>query len=169
MEITQPSERKLVCKQDGKLREICTGIAGTTAFWIAIGILYAVLTPSKSSYNPSLGIITYAIVCFCAIAYTHNQTAIFDLDAHLLQTEVYFPLFKKRIFKEYNLSTIRTILTEKKRDSGNYIIVVKQHSGEDIDLPSPHYCGDILIVDAEAQKIRDFLKLNVRNNNLIIY
>jgi hypothetical protein len=162
MKITQPSERKLVCRKDSKMREISMGIAGTTAFWIVIGILYAILTPSKPSYNPSLGIITYAIFCFGAIAFTYDQTATFDLDAHSLQIESYFPLFKKRVLKEYNLAIIRRIVVEKQRDSCNYIIVIKQHRGDNLYLPSPHYCCDILMVDAEAQKIRDFLSLDVR-------
>jgi hypothetical protein len=163
--ITQPSARKLICKKDSKIREITQGIAGTTAFWIVIGILYSLLIPAKQNYNPSLGIITYAIVCFCAITFTHDQIATFDLDAHSLQIESYFPFFKKRHFKEYDLAIVRRIVVEKERGNGNYIIVLKQHRGEDLYLPSPHYCGDILMVDAEAQKIRDFLKLAVYNSN----
>jgi hypothetical protein len=166
--ITQPSERKLVCKKDSKLREISLGIAGTTAFWIVIGFLVSLWIPSKQNYNPSLGIITYAIFCFCAIAFSHDQIAIFDLDSHSLRIERYFNLFKKRHSKEYDLSIIRTILVKKEHGNGNYIIVLKQHHGEDIYLPSPHYCGDILMVDAEAQKIRDFLGLDAHHRNLLI-
>jgi hypothetical protein len=167
VKITQPSERKLVCRKDSKLREIGLGIAGTTAFWIAIGILYSLLIPAKQNYNPSLGIITYAIFCFGAIAFTHDQIATFDLDARSLQIESYFPLFKKRHLKEYDLAIIRRIVVEKQRGNGNYIIVLKQNRGEDLYLPSPHYCGDVLMVDAEAQKIRDFLGLDIFSNGTV--
>jgi hypothetical protein len=167
VKITQPSERKLVCKKDSKLREISLGIAGTTAFWIVIGFLGSFWIPSNQNYNPSLGIITYAIVCFGAISFTHDQIATFDLDVHSLQIESYFPLFKKRHFKKYDLAIIRRIVVEKQRGNGNYIIVLKQHRSNDLYRPSPHYCGDILMVDAEAQKIRDFLKLDVRNSHLL--
>jgi hypothetical protein len=72
-------------------------------------------------------------------------------------------IFKKRHIKEYDLSIIRNITVEKQHGNANYIILLKQHSGKDIYLPSPHYCGDILKVDAEAQKIRDFLGFNLKS------
>jgi hypothetical protein len=150
------------------MREITQGIAGTTAFWIVVGFLVSLWIPSKQSFNSSLGIITYAIFCFSAIAFTHDYIAIFDLDSHSLRVERYFALFKKRQSKEYDLSIISRILVEKQRGNGNYIIVLKQHHGEDIYLPSPYYCGDILMVDAEAQKIRDFLELDIQNRNSLI-
>jgi hypothetical protein len=160
VEITQPSERRLVCKKDGKMREITQGIAGTTAFWIVLGFLVSLGIPSKQNVNPSLGLITYAIFCFGAIAFAHDHIAIFDLDSHSLKIERYFNLFKKSCSQKYDLSIIRRILVEKQHGNGNYIIVLKQHQGEDIYLLSPHYGGDILMVDTEAQKIRDFLRLN---------
>jgi hypothetical protein len=163
VKIIQPSARKLVCKKDGKMQEVSPTIAGTTAFWIITGILCSLLIPSKQHHNPTIGILTYAIFCFCAIAFTHDHIAIFDLDTNSLQVERYFTLFKKRHFKEYDLSIIRKILVEKQHGNANYIIVLKQHNGDDIYLPSPYYCGDILEVDAEAQKIRDFLGLNLKS------
>jgi hypothetical protein len=163
VKIIQPSARKLVCKKDGKLREVSLTIAGTTAFWIVTGILSSLLIPSQQHHNPTVGILTYAICCFCAIAFTHDHVATFDLETNSLQVERYFTLFKKRHIKEYDLSIIRIIIVEKQHGNANYIIVLKQHSGKDIYLPSPHYCGDILKVDAEAQKIRDFLGLNLKS------
>jgi hypothetical protein len=163
VKIIQPSARKLLCKKDGKMREVSLTIAGTTAFWIVAGILSSLFVPSKQHHNSTLGIITYAIFCFCAIAFTHDQIATFDLETNLLQLERYFTFFKKRHIKEYDLSIIRKITVEKQHGNANYIIVIKQHSGKDIYLPSPYYCGDILKVDAEAQKIRDFLGFNLKS------
>jgi hypothetical protein len=163
VKIIQPSARKLVCKKDDKLREVSLTIAGTTALWIVTGILSSLLIPSQQHHNPTIGILTYAICCFCAIAFTHDQIATFDLETNSLQIERYFTLFKKRHFKEYDLSIIRNIIVEKQHGNANYIIVLKQHSGKDIYLPSPYYCGDILKVEAEAQKIRDFLGLNLKS------
>jgi hypothetical protein len=168
VQITQPSERKLVCRKDSKLRSITQGIAGTTAFWVILGFLVSLWIPSKQNFNPSMGIITYAIFCFGVIAFSHDHIAIFDLDYHSLKIERYFSLFKKSYSQEYDLSIIRRILVEKERGNGNYIIILKQHDGKDLYLPSPHYCGDILMVDAEAQKIRDFLKLDILNRNMPI-
>ena len=162
MQTIQISDQKLVCKEDGKLREISLTIAGTTAFWIVAGILVSLSIPSNKYHNPTIGILVYVIPCFCLIPFTHDHIAIFDLETNLLRVERYFPIFKKRHFKEYDLSMIRTILVEKQRGNANYIIVLKQHNGEEIYLPSPQYCGDILKVDAEAQKIRDFLGLNLK-------
>jgi hypothetical protein len=162
VQITQPSERKLVCRKDSKLRSITQGIASTTAFWLILGFLVSLWIPSKQNFNPSMGIITYAIFCFGAIAFSHDHIAIFDLDSHSLKIERYFSLFKKSYSQEYDLSIIRRILVEKERGNGNYIIILKQHGGKDLYLPSPHYCGDILVVDTEAQKIRDFLRLDAR-------
>jgi hypothetical protein len=150
------------------MRAITQGIAGTTAFWMILGFLVSLWIPSKQNFNPSMGIITYAIFCFGAIAFSHDHIAIFDLDSHSLKIERYFSLFKKSYSQEYDLSIIRRILVEKERGNGNYIIVLKQRNGEDIYLPSPHYSGDILMVDAEAQKIRDFLSLDVLNINMPI-
>jgi hypothetical protein len=161
MQITQHSERKLVCKKDSKLRAIIQGIAGTTAFWVILGFLVSLWIPSKQNFNSNLGIITYAIFCFGVIAFSHDHIAIFDLDSHSLKIERYFSLFKKSYSQEYDLSIIRRILGEKEHGSCNYIIILKQHDGNDLYLPSPHYCVDILMVDAEAQKIRDFLSLDV--------
>jgi hypothetical protein len=169
VQITQPSEQKLVCKKDGNLKAITQGIAGTTAFWITLGFLVSMWIPSKQNFNPNMGMITYAIFCFGVIAFTHDYIAIFDLDTHSLQIERYFALFKKSYSKKYDLSIIRTILVEKQRGSCNYIIVLKQHHGEDIYLPSPHYCSDILMVDAEAQKIRDFLGLGSLTRDMLIH
>jgi hypothetical protein len=163
VKIIQTSPRKLVCKKDGKMREVSQTIAGTTVFWIVAGILSSLLIPSKQYHNPTIGILTYAIFCFCAIAFTHDHVATFDLETNSLQIESYFTLFKKRHIKEYDLSIIKKIMGEKQHGHANYIIVLKQHNGKDIYLPSPHYCGDILEVDAEAQKIRDFLGLNLKS------
>jgi hypothetical protein len=163
VKIIQPSARKLVCKKGGKMREVSLTIAGTTAFWIIAGILSSRLMPSGQHHNPTIGILTYAIFCFCAIAFTHDHIATFDLETNSLQVERYFTLFKKRQIKAYDLSIIRNITVEKQHGNANYIIILKQHSGKDIYLPSPHYCGDILKVDAEAQKIRDFLSLNLKS------
>ena len=163
MQITQVSARKLVCKEDGKLQEVGMTIARTTAFWIIIGIICSLFIRSNPDHNLIIVITIYATFCFCFIAFTHDHIAIFNLETNSLQVERYFPIFKKRHIKEYDLSIVRTILVEKKRENINYIIVLKQRNGEDIYLPSPHHCGDILQVDAEAQKIRDFLGLNLKS------
>lgn len=159
MQITQVSERKLICKKDGAIREVIKGVIGTTAFWIILGFLISLCTSSKQSFTPNLGMITYIIFCLGVIVLNYDDIAIFDLDSHSLRTELYFPLFKKCYSREYDFSTIGTILVENKRGSVNYLIVIRQHNGDTIYLPSPRYCTDILIVDAEAQKIRDFLKV----------
>ena len=167
MQINQPSEQKMVCRKDGKMRELIRGIAETTVFWIVIGFLVSIWIPSKQNYNPSIGIITYAAFCFFAIAFTHDHIAIFDLDAQSIQNKQYFILFKKYYCQNYDIANVRNIVVEKKHESANYIIVIKQYSGKDIYIPSPD-SPDILFVDAEAQKIRDFLGLDVRNRNPLI-
>ena len=157
MKIIQISAQKLVCKEDGELRDVSLTIARITAFWTVIGIVCSLLIPSKQNYNPTILILTYAIFCFCFIAFTHDHSAIFDLETNSLQVERYFTLFQKRHVREYDFSIVGTILVEKHSKSINYTIVLKQHNGEKIYLPSPQSCDDILKVDAEAQKIRDFL------------
>jgi hypothetical protein len=131
-----------------------------TIFWIVIGFLVSMWMPSKQNDNPSIGIITYTAVCFFAIAFTHDHIAIFDLDSQSIQNKYYFTLFRKYNCQNYDLANVRNIVVEKKRESVNYIIVVKQYSGKDIYIPSPD-SPDILFVDIEAQKIRDFLGLKL--------
>jgi hypothetical protein len=162
VKIIQPSPHELICRKDGNIRETIRNILGTTTFLLVVGLLYSLFSPSKQGYSlfPFNNII-YLIFCFIAIAVTHNHIAIFDLARQSIRIERYFTLFKKCHRQDYDISIIKNIVAEKYPQSGEYRIVLKQIcTGKDIYLPSPHYCGDILIVDAEAQKIRDFLGLN---------
>jgi hypothetical protein len=91
----------------------------------------------------------------------HNYTAIFDLDLQSVEIDTYLILFKKHYSKKYDFTSIRRVAVEKNHQFIGYNIVLKQfNGGNDIYLPSPD-STNILPAEEAAQKIRDFLGLQL--------
>jgi hypothetical protein len=163
LEIIRPSERQLIFKTYGNVKGTLYDIGQTTALWIVIGLLSLFWIPIQQIFvfNPMM-LIPYLTICFFVLGCICDHTATFDLDLNLVTIERYWLLFKKRHCQEYDLSIIRTIFVEKPHESVKYVIILKQYNNKakDIYIPSPD-SSDRSIVDIEAQKIRDFLRLKI--------
>jgi hypothetical protein len=161
VKIIQPSPRELICRKDGNIREVIFTIVKVTA----IGFIFSLLLLSKQSFNPSLHsifpIVAYPVFCFLWLTFTHDDIAIFNLDLQSVVIENHLILFNKRYSKKYDLSTIRNVYVEKNYQFIGYNIVLKQFNGrKDIYIPSSD-STNILIAEEAAQKIRDFLGLEL--------
>ncbi len=161
MKIIQPSPHELICRKDGNIQEVLFTIAKITA----IGFAFSLLFTTKQGFhsNSTLILPIFPIFCFLWLIFTHDRIATFNLDLQSVEIESYLILLKKRYRQKYNLATIRNVHVEKNHQFTGYKIVLKQFDGgKDIYLPSPD-STDISIADTNAQKIRDFLGLNIKS------
>jgi hypothetical protein len=157
VKIIQPSPRELILKKDGSTQETVYAIAKI----IAIGLIFSLLLSAKQGFGSISSIIVCPVFCFIWLAFMHNYTATFDLDLQSIEIDTYLILLKKHYSKKYDFASIRRVAVEKNHQFIGYNIVLKQFNGDsDIYLPSPD-STNILLAEEAAQKIRDFLGLEL--------
>jgi hypothetical protein len=165
MEIIRPSEHQLIFKTYGNMRNVIREFVAIAPFWMValfvfVLISHVVLPLHSLSTTILVGLFPYVGIGCIAIATTHDNTAIFDLDLKAIRIERYWTLFRKRQCYNHDLINIKNIVVEEDDDIDRYFIRLKQYSGEDIQICYSDFI-DRSIVDTKAQEIRDFLGLDV--------
>jgi hypothetical protein len=163
MEIIRPSDRQLIVKTYGNIRKVIREFVAIAPFWMValfvfVLISHVTLPAIPLSATILVGLFPYIGVGCIAIATTHNNTAIFDLDLQTVRIERYWILFKKRQYQNYDLVNIKNILVEEDSEADWFYIKLRQYSGEDIYIS---HSADRSIVNIKVQEIRDFLGLDV--------
>ena len=165
MDIIRPSDRQLIFKAHGNMRQVLHESAATTpSFMVVVSVVVLILRIVSPEIPLSISILIalfpfVGIVCI-AIATTRDHTTIFDLDLQCVKIEFYLLLFKNRQYKHYDLTNISSIIVAEDNEVDWFYIRLRQYSGEDIYLS---HSRDRSMTEAKAQEIRDFLGANINS------
>jgi hypothetical protein len=165
MEIIRPSDRQLIFKTSGNMREVIREFVAIAPFWMVVTFVFVIILRILSPDTPlsitmPFTLVPYIGIGCIAIAINRDHTAIFDLDLQTVKIECYWVLFRKRQYQTSDLANIKNVIVEEDNEFYRFFIKLRQYRGEDIYI-SHLDSRDRSIVDRKAQEIRDFLGLDV--------
>jgi hypothetical protein len=126
MEIIRPSDHQLIFKTYGNMRKVIREFVAIAPFYLAALFVFVLISHvmlRAISLNTAMlvGLFPYVGAYFVIIATTHENTAIFDLDLHVVRIERYWILFRKRQFYNHDLINIKHIVVEEDDEYDRYL------------------------------------------------
>jgi hypothetical protein len=161
MKLIQISPRQLICEDDTFQQNMTSWrILSISMGIFAVAAIFETNTnPRRMAYN-----ILYILVIYLAFsigfAVVSHYTATIDLDLECIEIKQYWPLFRKRQIKQYQIDLI-THIEVQSNNSGNYQVFWKQHNCS-VQFGGG-YTEDRSQAESDAEIIRSFLNQDGRD------